>query len=130
MEATEITTVLGRGSSFEGKLTFEGTVRIDGHFAGEIHTEGTLILGDGAQVEAQVRAAVVVVHGQFKGDLVATEALEIHAPARVYGNVSSPSFSVEKGAIFQGTCRMEQQMDAADSPGAGAGPTPVASAAN
>lgn len=127
MEASEITTILGRGSQFEGKLTFEGAVRIDGQFAGEIHTDGTLILGESAQVEAQVRAAVVIVHGHFKGDLVATESLEIHAPARVLGNVQSPSFSVEKGAIFQGTCRMEMQDTAA---GASAGPQAVATAAN
>jgi len=127
MEASEITTVLGRGSQFEGKLTFEGAVRIDGRFAGEIHTEGTLILGESAQVEAQVHAAVVIVHGHFKGELVATESLEIHAPARVLGNVQSPSFSVEKGAIFQGTCRMEMQAEAA---GATSGPQAVATAAN
>lgn len=127
MEASEITTILGRGSQFEGKLTFEGAVRIDGQFAGEIQTDGTLILGESAQVEAQVRAAVVIVHGHFKGDLVATESLEIHAPGRVLGNVQSPSFSVEKGAIFHGTCHMEMQDAAA---GASAGPKAVATAAH
>ena len=128
MADSEITTVLGRGSSFEGKLTFEGTVRIDGRFAGEIVTEGTLILGESALVEAQVRAATVIVHGRFKGDLVATEALEIHAPAKVYGSVQSPSFSVEKGAVFHGTCRMDADADAVGA--SAAGPAAVANAAN
>ena len=61
MDTQEITTILGRGSSFEGKLTFEGTVRIDGRFAGEIKTDGTLIIGESAQVEANIQAAIVVV---------------------------------------------------------------------
>ncbi|MCA9698005.1 MAG: polymer-forming cytoskeletal protein, partial [Myxococcales bacterium] len=51
MSTEDITTILGKGSSFEGKLTFEGTVRIDGRFSGEIRTEGTLIIGETAEVQ-------------------------------------------------------------------------------
>lgn len=107
MSDQEITTILGKGSSFDGKLTFEGTVRIDGVFSGEIHTEGTLVVGESAQVTAEIRAATVVVEGVVRGNVTASASLELHAPARVYGNVATPSLSIQKGAIFQGNCQME-----------------------
>ncbi len=106
MDTQEITTILGLGSSFEGKLTFEGTVRIDGRFAGEIKTEGTLIIGESAQVDANIQAAVVVVQGRVKGDVVASDSLEIRSPARVEGNLVTPSLMIEKGSFFEGNCSM------------------------
>lgn len=109
MDTQEITTILGRGSSFEGKLTFEGTVRIDGHFAGEINTDGTLIIGESAQVEANIQAAIVVVHGRVRGDVVASESMEIRSPARVEGNLSTPNLTIEKGSFFEGHCAMSKR---------------------
>ncbi|TPV93504.1 MAG: polymer-forming cytoskeletal protein [Myxococcales bacterium FL481] len=102
----EITTVLGKGSAFEGKLSFEGAVRIDGDFSGEIQTEGTLIVGETANVAAEIRAANVVVQGTARGDIAATSSLEIHQPARVHGNLSTPSLVIQKGARFEGNCTM------------------------
>lgn len=109
MDTKEITTILGRASSFEGKLTFEGTVQIDGRFAGEIKTEGTLIVGESAQVDANIHAAVVVVQGRVKGDVVASESLEIRSPARVEGNLVTPNLVIEKGAFFEGNCSMAKR---------------------
>ncbi|PRQ07419.1 bactofilin family protein [Enhygromyxa salina] len=102
----EITTVLGKGSRFEGKLTFEGTVRIDGRFSGEIQTEGTLIIGDSAEVEANIFASIVVVKGHVRGDVVAGESLKIQAPAKVVGNLSTPNLTIETGSFFEGHCKM------------------------
>lgn len=107
MAASEVTTILGKGSSFDGKLTFEGTVRIDGNFKGEIDTRGTLVIGKTAEVNAQVRAGNVVIEGQVHGEITAGESLEIHSSARVYGNLKTPSLMIEKGAIFEGNCAME-----------------------
>lgn len=106
MESEEITTILGKGSRFEGKLTFEGTVRIDGHFSGEIQTDGTLIIGDSADVQANIFAATVVVMGRVRGDVVASESLKIQAPAKVTGNLSTPNLTIETGSFFEGHCKM------------------------
>src|SRR4029079_9584161 len=54
LPATEITSLLGRGTRFEGKLYFEGRVRIDGVFKGEIKSDDTLIIGDGAAAPAEL----------------------------------------------------------------------------
>lgn len=107
MSNSDTTTILGQGSAFEGKLTFEGTVRIDGEFTGEIRTRGTLIIGTGALVRAEVSAASVMVEGEIHGDIIATDAIEIRTPAKVYGNLSTPNLEIEKGALFEGNCRMQ-----------------------
>ncbi|MEM6296158.1 MAG: polymer-forming cytoskeletal protein [Myxococcota bacterium] len=107
MSTPEITTILGPGSAFEGKLTFEGAVRIDGDFKGEIRTDGTLIIGEAATVQAEIAGAQVVIHGTVRGNVQASVLVEIHAPGRVYGNVATPSLEVEKGSLFEGNCTMQ-----------------------
>ncbi len=82
-DSREVNALLGKGSEFEGKLTFEGAVRIDGTFAGEIFTEDTLIIGEGARVSAQIEAGTVIVYGDVQGNISTTELSELHAPARL-----------------------------------------------
>ncbi len=107
MNTPEITTVLGKGSAFDGKLTFEGAVRIDGDFSGEIRTQGTLIVGESAKLEAQIVAARIIIEGTVRGDITASESIEIHAPARVYGNLATPALEIQRGSLFEGNCQMD-----------------------
>jgi cytoskeletal protein CcmA (bactofilin family) len=103
----EITTLLGRGSEFEGKLTFEGTVRIDGKLSGEIFSEDVLVIGEGAQVNAEIDVGVIIVEGNVTGNIRAKRAVELHAPARVKGNIETPSLYIDKGVVFEGHSKME-----------------------
>jgi cytoskeletal protein CcmA (bactofilin family) len=103
----EINTLLGKGSEFEGKLTFEGTVRIDGKLSGEIFSEDVLVVGEGASVSAEIEVGVIIVEGNVTGNIRAKRAVELHAPARVKGNIETPSLYVDKGVLFEGNCRME-----------------------
>lgn len=122
MNAPEIITILGQGSAFDGKLTFEGKVRIDGEFSGEIRTEGTLVIGETAKVTAQIDAATVVVEGHVEGDIRATALVELHGSAHVVGTLTSPSLEIQRGAVFDGRCSMKDRdgapEPAADDPGA------------
>ncbi|GAC1369648.1 MAG: polymer-forming cytoskeletal protein [Polyangiales bacterium] len=104
----EITALLGRGTRFEGKLHFEGCVRIDGSFRGEIRSDDTLVIGDGAVVHAEVDVATVIVRGgELHGNVRAKVAIELFAPGKVVGNLHSPQISIERGVNFQGQCRMD-----------------------
>jgi cytoskeletal protein CcmA (bactofilin family) len=109
----EITTLLGRGSEFEGKLTFEGTVRVDGKLSGEIFSEDVLVVGEGAMVNAEIDVGVIIVEGNVTGNIRAKRAVELHAPARVKGNIETPSLYVDKGVIFEGFSKMENLAGAA-----------------
>jgi cytoskeletal protein CcmA (bactofilin family) len=105
--AGEITTLLGRGAVFEGKLTFEGTVRIDGRFKGEVFSDDVLVIGDGALVEAQIEVGEVIIQGTVVGNIVAKRSIEIHAPGRVKGDLHTPSLQIDKGVVFEGRSFME-----------------------
>lgn len=105
--AGELNALLGKGSEFDGKLAFEGTVRIDGTFTGEITTSDMLIVGDSAKVTAEVACGTIVVHGEVNGNIRASQAVELHKPARVKGDVSTPSLMIERGVVFEGRTRME-----------------------
>ena len=110
-DANAVHTVLGDGAVFEGKLTFEGEIRIEGHFKGEIRTDDVLVVGKTAKVEAEVRVGTVIVNGEIHGDIYAAKSVELHQPARVYGNIQTPSLMIERGVIFEGQCKM-QDLDA------------------
>ncbi|HZS38195.1 MAG TPA: polymer-forming cytoskeletal protein [Polyangia bacterium] len=130
----EINTLLGKGSEFEGKLTFEGTVRIDGKLSGEIFSDDVLVVGEGASVSAEIDVGVIIVEGSVTGNIRAKRAVELHAPARVRGNIETPSLYVDKGVIFEGNCRMEQPQSGSrpttlDGLAAAAGPKPTGGAA-
>ena len=103
----EITTLLGRGATFEGKLTFEGTVRIDGRFKGEVFSDDVLVIGEGAHVEAEVDIGEIIIQGTVVGNIKAKRSIEIHAPGRVKGDLHTPSLQVDKGVIFEGRSFME-----------------------
>ena len=102
----EVNALLGRGSEFEGKLTFEGTVRIDGQFTGEIYSNDTLIIGEGAQVKAEIRVANVIVYGDVDGNILANSSCELHSPARLTGNITAPALVIDQGVQFDGNCSM------------------------
>jgi cytoskeletal protein CcmA (bactofilin family) len=104
----EINAFLGVNTEFEGKLTFTGAVRIDGHFKGEIITEGTLIVGEMAVIESDVHASHIIVNGEIRGDVDAEERMEIHTSGKVTGNIQTPVLVINEGVVFNGNCRMEK----------------------
>jgi cytoskeletal protein CcmA (bactofilin family) len=125
LPATEITALLGRGTAFEGKLHFEGRVRIDGVFKGEIKSDDTLIVGDGAEVHAEIDVATVILRGgSIHGNVRAKTSIEIHAPGKLVGNIHSPSVFIDRGVEFQGSCRMDSVE--ANGHAAASAPAPVA----
>jgi cytoskeletal protein CcmA (bactofilin family) len=107
LAGSEVTTLLGRGSEFEGKLSFEGTVRVDGKLAGEIFTDDVLIIGEGAEVSAEINVGAIVIEGTVHGNIHAKRSVEIRTPGRVRGNITTPSLFIEKGVVFDGNCQME-----------------------
>lgn len=100
-------TILGPESSFDGKLTFQGAVRIDGKFSGEVVTDDVLVVGEGALVTAKVEVGSLILNGELRGNVIAKKAIELHAPARLFGDIETPALVINHGVIFEGNCRME-----------------------
>jgi cytoskeletal protein CcmA (bactofilin family) len=104
---TEITALLGRGTHFEGKLFFEGRIRVDGSFRGEIRGDDVLVIGDGAQVVGDIEVSTcIVTGGQVEGNIRARDAIELYAPSRVTGDLHAPAVFIDRGVLFEGSCKM------------------------
>ena len=123
MSTEPLQSFLDQGTSFEGKISFSGEVRIDGYFKGEASAEGTLVVGETGVVEADIELRRLVVHGHFTGSVTAKEKVEISATGRVDGDISAPRFVLAEGGQISGNVRMGEgarPVVAASSPATGA----------
>ena len=105
-ESEEIKAFLGQGAEFIGKLIFDGSVRIDGKFQGEIYGQGSLVVGGGALVKADIAVKSVYISGDVQGNIEVKEKFNIHPTGKFLGDVHTPVFIMEEGAFFDGRSHM------------------------
>ena len=96
------------GVRIQGELIFQNTFRIDGNFHGTIRSDDLLIIGDRAQVDAEIDVGALSVSGVVKGKIIARERLEIQKGGRVLADVSTPTLLIEEGGVLQGSCAIER----------------------
>jgi len=106
IDKADIKAFLGPGSQFEGKLSFDEMVRIDGRFIGEIRSSDTLVVGDTADIEGDIHVGCLVLSGNFKGNIVASQRVELLEPARVEGVIETPLLRIDEKVTFDGEIRM------------------------
>ena len=104
----DIIAFVGKGVEFKGVISYSGTVRIDGYLDGEIHTDGVLLIGDEAVIQAKVTAGTIVCKGKITGDIAAKERVKLRAPAVFNGSMKTPMLSMEDGVLFNGGLEMTQ----------------------
>jgi len=109
IEKSDIKAFLGPGSQFEGKLLFDEIVRLDGTFRGEVTSRDTLIVGETADIQAEVNVGTLILSGRFKGNIKAARKVELRAPARVEGNIETPVLVVEEGVLLNSTLCMKSE---------------------
>jgi len=108
MARDEINAFLGVGTTYEGKLSFQGSVRIDGNFHGEIESEGTLIVGKDAHVQGTFRVGQLVLSGRMQGEVIASARVVLNRQAYFKGSLGTPILVVEEGATLQGRINFEE----------------------
>ena len=92
----ELTSLIGEGSSFDGKLLFEGRVRIDGKFHGEIVSDDVLVIGERAEVDAKIEVgSLIVLGGTLRGEVRAAKTVELHSINPAYAPRIVPKADVE-----------------------------------
>ena len=114
---------LYKGSRVSGQLSFHGPARIDGSVDGEIQCQGTLTIGEGAEIRAKISGQVVIIRGKVEGNVTAKEKVELAGPAKLIGNVDTPRLIVAEGVVFDGNCAMgvaKQKGGLVSSPSSGA----------
>ncbi|MCW8858301.1 MAG: polymer-forming cytoskeletal protein [Deltaproteobacteria bacterium] len=102
IDKADIKAFLGPGSKFEGKLSFNEMVRLDGVFSGEIESSDTLVVGETAEIDGNINVGALILSGSFKGHIKATTSVELRAPAKVEGKIETPSLKVEDKVVFNG----------------------------
>ena len=106
MAKDEINAFLGAGTNYHGKLHFQGAVRVDGHFQGEVMSDGTLVVGQEAVVEGQIKVGQLILSGNIRGEVEADIKVVLHKTANLQGNLSTPVLVVEEGAVLEGRLDM------------------------
>jgi len=107
-KAKDVSAFIGKDVHFKGTITHEGTIRIDGSLEGAIHTDGIILVSEGAEMKATVTAGTIVCKGKITGDICAKEKFIMQAPSVVIGDVRTPKLSIEEGALLDGTLEMSQ----------------------
>jgi len=105
-KAEDINAFVGKGVEFKGTISYSGTVRIDGYLDGEIHTDGMLLVGEEAIIQAKITAGTIVSRGKITGEVIAKECIKLRSPAVMNGSVKTPVLSMEDGVLFNGALEM------------------------
>jgi cytoskeletal protein CcmA (bactofilin family) len=108
-EGEDWTGFLEQGVRLQGDLVATGTFRINATVVGRLSSDGTLILGEQADVDGDLEARIVMIGGKFNGTIRAHDRVEIQTTGIVSGDVFSPCVVIAAGAIFQGKCHMVSQ---------------------
>ena len=107
--SADLNAFLGKGCEYDGKLTFEGSVRIDGKFSGEIFSNDILLVGEGAVVKAEIDVGTIIVSGIVEGNISAKKMVELKSPALVKGTITTPALMMEQGVVLEGSVKMEER---------------------
>ena len=110
-----LNTIIGRGSHFEGKLTVDNSVRIDGVFKGELACTGELTISQSGEADATLQCKDAYIDGVVSGT-VRADKVRLDTQSRFTGDVYTDSFTVSEGAIFHGSCSMENHQKKSESP--------------
>ncbi len=99
-----VNSIIGHGSEVKGEYKFQGVLRIDGVFSGELKSEGKVIIGRTGHVKTDVKAGTIVIGGLIEGNVYATKQVNLLATGKLLGDIITPSLIVEEGVIFEGNC--------------------------
>lgn len=100
-------TLIGEGTSFEGRIKSEASIRIEGGITGDIDCAGDVIIGEHGVVKSNISARDVVLAGSVHGNITTKGKLTITSTGSLHGNISAASFIIEEGGVFQGSSKME-----------------------
>jgi len=104
----QVATIIGKETSFKGNITSQGTIRIDGQHEGELTTDGDLVVGESGKLTSLVKVRSALIAGSVKGNIEASDKLELLPSAKVYGDIKVGTLTIGEGAVFRGACHMSR----------------------
>ncbi|GHU18988.1 hypothetical protein FACS1894163_11520 [Spirochaetia bacterium] len=109
LEEDDFDTILSPDIDFSGTLDVEKSFLIRGRLTGEINARELLVIDEGAAVEADISGSRVVIRGAVKGNVIASEKVEVTLTGKLIGNATAPEISMEPGCVFNGRCTMPEK---------------------
>ena len=109
MEMAPTAFVVGEKIQIRGDLTGEGDIQLMGGFHGTIDLVGTIVIGESAQVEADIAATNIIVGGHVKGNLIASGRVNLLPTGSVTGNVTTGSIAAAEGASLRGEIEINRR---------------------
>ena len=107
--------VLGPRSVVEGNIVFEGTLFLNAHVKGSIESRtGEIVIGEDAVIHADIFVRTAMINGEIKGTVRATELIELHPPARRYGDLYAPVVQIDTGVFFAGVVNESRENSETD----------------
>jgi len=110
LDDDDFDTILSQDIDFSGTLNFEKPFLIRGKVSGDIIARGILVVDEGAVVEANINASRVIIKGSVKGNVMASEKVEVTITGKLVGNVTAPEIFMETGCVFNGRCTMTERI--------------------
>ncbi|PLX41466.1 MAG: hypothetical protein C0608_05470 [Deltaproteobacteria bacterium] len=104
-------TIIGTGVTFDGQIKSAGDIYIAGEVKGTIESKSTVVVNQGATVEADVYARTLLVHGNLNGSVTATESLEVGETGRLFGCVQAGAVKVAEGGLLDGSCKVDSSAE-------------------
>ncbi len=105
----EIVSHLGEGTELTGDISFTKGLRVDGLVKGKVRSDAILEIGPAGKVDAEINVRRILIRGEFRGAIRASERVEILKDGKVFGDIFSPCLIIEAGALFDGRCNMLNQ---------------------
>jgi cytoskeletal protein CcmA (bactofilin family) len=108
----DIVSFLGEGTELNGELTFTHGLRVEGVVRGKVRSEALLEIGPAGKMDAEIDVRKIIIRGEFRGAIHASDRVEILKDGKVFGDIFSPCLIIEAGAFFEGRCNMIDQKKA------------------
>ena len=108
-ETPQSANLIQAGTSITGDIESNGNIRIDGNLKGTINTGGKVILGSTGSIDGDIICINADIEGRANGTIKVKELLTLKATALVSGDIYTDKLSIEPGAKFTGTCRMDSR---------------------
>ena len=105
-EGEKVETTFSSTTSFSGVLKFDSSLKVEGKFKGKIISKGHLIIGENAKVNANIKAQSIIIAGEVRGDVEASDRLEMLPTGKLYGNIKTKKLKMADGVVFEGSCQM------------------------
>lgn len=94
------------GTIIEGKISSEGSIRIDGKLIGSITTKAKLVIGKTGIIEGDINCKNASIEGKVNGTITVLDMLDLKSTGHIKGDITTSKFVVEPGAIFNGKSTM------------------------